>query len=351
MTDARRSSIGELAPVFDVLKKINSELDLPRLIGMILDTMIEFCNAMRGRLVLFEGGDFRTEVARDRAKKDLGPAELGLSRTVLQRVRDSGQTFRVRDAQRDVDVRSARSVTEQNLLSILCVPLVLKSRLLGAVYLDNPEMPDAFGDYEVQIAEVLTGHAAIALDNAMLHARSIHDALTLLYNHSHFERCLDVEIQRSRRSGRPCGLLILDLDDFKKINDTYGHEAGSDVLRGVAQLIGKSTRSMDSVARVEHEGTVVARYGGDEFEILLPEADAAGIVRVSERLLSQLAATRFPAGKHPIDVRCSIGGACHPRDADEARALILKADEALYAAKKAGKGRFVAWTGVPSRPA
>jgi GGDEF domain-containing protein len=262
---------------------------------------------------------------------------------VLNLVRETGKPVIADDARNDSRLGLVDSVRRQDLLSILCVPLRLKRRLIGAVYLDNTEVVGAFRAREIELAELLTDHAAVAIDNAFLHARAKHDALTNLFNHPHFEKTLEAEVGRSRRHGHPCGVLMMDVDNFKQINDTLGHEAGNEILRSVSRILASTLRSADFVARAgEHDNRpVVARYGGDEFEIILPETGREGVLRAAERILEAVRKETFRYNEKPLSLSLSIGAAVFPDDAPDARELCLKADEALYSAKRGGRNRVV----------
>jgi len=163
---------------------------------------------------------------------------------------------------------------------------------------------------------------------------SLQDGLTGLYNYREFHRRLAEEVQRSWRYGRPFSLLILDIDDFKVVNDTYGHLAGDEALRGFAALIRREVRPADEVAR----------YGGEEFAILLPETPGPGAFVMAERIRKII--TMHPIAITPtqtVALTVSVGVATYPQDAESEEKLIGAADQALYAAKNGGRNRVCQW--------
>ena len=161
---------------------------------------------------------------------------------------------------------------------------------------------------------------------------TITDELTGAFNQRHFRTALWQEIERSKRSQRPLCLLMMDLDNFKKINDSYGHELGNEVLKRVVSTIRKELRSVD----------ILARYGGDEIAVILPDTDANHGRSVAERGLRSLSQCSPPARAEALDIQVtlSIGGACYPREASGVEVLLEKADSALYQAKHAGRNRL-----------
>src|SRR6185295_10213893 len=186
---------------------------------------------------------------------------------------------------------------------------------------------------------------AIALDNALRVARaealSVTDDLTQLYNSRYLSQVLRRETKRASRSGRPLSLLFIDLDGFKAINDTHGHLYGSRALVEAAGVIRASARETD----------MVARFGGDEFALILPDTGSDGAVAVGERIRDRIAAHSCLQGDGlAIALTVSVGVATLPDVAASAEGLIQAADEAMYHVKEHGKnGIFVAGSGSEER--
>lgn len=180
----------------------------------------------------------------------------------------------------------------------------------------------------------------IEKDQAVLAELATRDALTGLLNRREFLRMLREEIDRSRRYGRPCSLLVLDIDHFKTVNDSWGHPAGDAVLRAVAHTILNATRPTDRAAR----------YGGEEFAVLLPETGVEGALALAERMRAAIAAKPAVIREdRSIEVTASIGLAAQPDDGQDAESLISCADKALYRAKECGRNTVVTFsTGATS---
>jgi two-component system cell cycle response regulator len=172
-------------------------------------------------------------------------------------------------------------------------------------------------------------------DNVQLSIEAaITDALTGLYNRRYMESHLGSLVEQAAARGKPIAVLVLDIDFFKAINDTYGHDAGDDVLREFAIRVRKSIRGID----------LACRYGGEEFVIVMPETDMAVAATVAERLRRRIAAEPFPIeqGSKSIEVTISIGLAALETAEDNAATVLKRADQALYRAKRDGRNRVVA---------
>jgi diguanylate cyclase (GGDEF)-like protein len=215
---------------------------------------------------------------------------------------------------------------------LVSFPLVIQSEAIGWVLVFDLG-GGSLETRDLSNLGILCSQIAIGLEKAMLYDRvqrlSITDGLTGLYVHRHFQACLDEELKRADRFKEPLGLIMLDIDHFKRFNDTYGHLTGDAVLRAVAAALKKGLGPSD----------LAARYGGEEFTLILPRMDkeAAGIR--AEAVRKAISEISIDHGGEALKVTVSLGVACFPGDAMTKKGLIELADQALYQSKKNGRDR------------
>jgi diguanylate cyclase (GGDEF)-like protein len=214
--------------------------------------------------------------------------------------------------------------------ALLMLPLVVKGETLGLVELSS-DRPLFLDERRRDLAGLMANEAAMALGNAQAYvtARSLadRDPLTGFFNHRYLHERLAEEILRAQRSREPLSVLMLDLDDFKLVNDALGHLFGDEILRWSADQIRTALRGSD----------IPTRYGGDEFAVILPATSAEQARHVGQRILDLLAEHAYRApGRGPVPVSASIGAAAFPQDGRTARELIEVADRALYRVKAGG---------------
>jgi diguanylate cyclase (GGDEF)-like protein len=174
-------------------------------------------------------------------------------------------------------------------------------------------------------------HDTLKKKNEELEMLSTTDSLTGLSNRRQLMEVLEKEARRNQRHQRPLSVLMLDVDRFKKLNDTHGHLAGDEVLRKLAWILKQEIRNVDHAAR----------YGGEEFLIMLPETNIDGASEVGERIRARIEQEKLAFDGTEVKVTASIGIACCPVEGEAAETLIGRADEALYKAKRAGRNRVV----------
>jgi diguanylate cyclase (GGDEF)-like protein len=260
-----------------------------------------------------------------------------------------------RPAQVRLDDAGLDPVARQQLVdweeqSSLMVPLVVGDAVVGTLEVSEAAYPRRFTDQEVQLCVALGEQAAVAIHNAQLYRRlqeqkttierqATTDGLTGLANHRHFWERLRDEVARARRYGHPLSLLMLDLDDFKSVNDRFGHLAGDRLLRAVGGVLREQVRKGVDLP---------ARYGGEEFALILPVTESTlddgttpdGALTTAERIRTAVAELRPQVGDAEwTGITVSIGIATLPIHADGAEELVGKADQALYEAKRLGKDR------------
>jgi diguanylate cyclase (GGDEF)-like protein len=220
--------------------------------------------------------------------------------------------------------------------SALAAPLRARGRRIGVLVLAPGEAVPFTAD-EVRLVELLAAVAAVALENARLYQEverlATVDPLTDLYNYRYFHRVLALEVARARRLTYPVGLLMGDLDRFKRVNDRHGHPKADEVLRAVARVAREQLRQTD----------VLARLGGEEFGVVLPNVGTQALGLVAEKLRVAVGAVRVPTGRgrSAVQVTMSLGGVSLPAGRVDAATLVELADRALLRAKHAGRDRVV----------
>ncbi len=220
--------------------------------------------------------------------------------------------------------------------SFLGVPLIVGDQVIGMLSVDNTQ-PNYYTSEHARLVTAFADQVAIAIQNARLFSQvqrlAITDELTGLYNYRHFFELAKNEFDRARRFGRPLSAVLLDLDHFKQVNDTYGHAIGNQVLRVVAERFRYSLREID----------ILGRYGGEEFAALLPETDLDGARNVTERLRRYVADHPVDTDRGPLAITISLGVATLGKGCTDLDMLLEHADRALYAAKQAGRNRVCVW--------
>jgi diguanylate cyclase (GGDEF)-like protein len=219
-------------------------------------------------------------------------------------------------------------------ISVALGSIASTQRAHGLITVGRPDRE--FTDDDRDVLRSFAAQTTLALENVELHfqvrRQAVTDELTGLANHGRFQELLTTEIEQVRRYEHPVGLIMLDIDDFKSVNDTYGHQQGDVVLKQVARVLRDSSREADAAAR----------YGGEEMALVLPHTDLEGSHAIAERVRTAIEALRVPRldGQGVLRVTASVGVASSA-DGDK-DSLISEADAALYAAKRSGKNRTVA---------
>jgi diguanylate cyclase (GGDEF)-like protein len=221
--------------------------------------------------------------------------------------------------------------------NIAIVPLAVANRLIGAIVADNIFTGTAVSDRDLGRMHSLCNLAALAIDRARLHAKTVAmaevDGLTGVYNRRYYEQELRRCLEAARRTGQLLAIIVFDLDHFKQVNDEHGHLVGDQMLQEVARLLVANVRQADKVAR----------YGGEEFVLLLSDTGPEAAQQVAEKLCQLVKATRLAGGK--LTGLTLSAGVAVTTGWDAPEELFDRADRALYQAKQHGRDQVVIWPG------
>ncbi|MBI5648860.1 MAG: diguanylate cyclase [Chloroflexi bacterium] len=313
---------------------MNSTLDLDQVLEQALINVGHVVPHDAANIVLLNGdGVFRVARARGYAGGLATIRELTIGTRVAHlKMIETKLPIVIDDVRRSANWNTLVPGTEQ-MRAYAGAPLCTRARVIGFLNLESAT-PGCFSPTHAERLQMFANLIAVAVENARLHAQirelSIVDELTGIYNRRGLFQFGEREISRALRYARPFAALMLDLDGFKRVNDTFGHRAGDAVLRDVAQRCRENVRTID----------VVARYGGEEFVVLLPETDVHSAQLVAERLRQAIADVEFPIHlperECAVHLTASFGVAGMHAQLLNLSALIDTADHAQYRAKKVG---------------
>ncbi len=326
----------------DVYHEVLAEQSLDALLVRIADTVGDLIPSL-DTLTIYEADETKC-VLKPVLVRDVYADEI-MSTTISFSEGITGWATRHREAvlcnQAHLDPR-VRTVpgTPLEPEALICVPLIARGVIKGALNIYREGDAVAFSETEFEIAKRFGDAAALALDNAEIRERLEHqartDSLTGLFNHSVFYERLLQSLQESSRTHRPLAVLMLDIDDFKHVNDVHGHAVGDELLRFLAEALRAIVRPED----------VICRLGGEEFAVVMDSCGGEDAVRVAERVQSRLAEVDFPGiGRMTVSVGLSLG----PEHAMNPRELAACAEAAMMTAKVQGKNQVVLYSEVGAR--
>lgn len=314
----------EREKIIKILNDLISQQDYEHLLEKIVSATTELLKTDRTTLFIFDGEKLVSKVAEGIDRELSLPLGEGIAgQCAIER-----KILVIDKVTEKTNIR--KLVKNYEIKNLICAPVIYKRKLLGVIESFNKN--SGFTAKDRHLIAYIADAVAIALNNVQsfmaLERLSIIDPLTQLYNRSFFVRNLEKEIMRLNRYGGNLAIMFIDLDDFKKLNDTYGHTVGDIVLKEFANLIKTTLRDID----------IAARFGGEEFVIMLPNTEKEGAYATAKRLQDRIANTILAGHK----ISASIGIATYFKGLT-AKSLIERADKAMYRVKKTQKGSIIFW--------
>jgi diguanylate cyclase (GGDEF)-like protein len=318
----------------DTFHDVLAEQSLESLLERIADTLHELMP--HDSITIYEADEVRRVLkpvlARDKWAEEILDRSLEFGEGITGWAAEHREPVFAPQAHLDPRVKFVPGTPEDEVEALISVPLIARDSLKGALNIYRLGDDANFSDDEFELVKRFADAAALALDNAQIRARlelqAQTDSLTGLFNHRYFHERLRAELQRASRAHDSVAVLMLDIDDFKRINDVHGHGAGDEILRQLAEALQTAVRGSD----------VVCRLGGEEFAIILPACDEVAALELAERVTATIEEVDFESAGR---ITLSIGLAQGPRHAMNPRELIACAEAAMMTAKARGKNAIV----------
>ncbi len=333
-----------LETIVEITSLTSSILDAKEILFLIVRKISEIIPVTRCSIIrIDDGADEAVVVA---SFEDSGIRDIRLTLSKYPEIREaltSRKPVVIKDVEQDPLMDDIREILSPlGIRAIVVLPIMFRQEVIGTLFLRTSRTDREFSDEEISLCQAVANASSNALYNAFLFERieqekhklerlAITDFLTGLYNIRYFYHRLEQEFVRAKRYEIPLACLMMDIDHFKKINDTYGHRKGDMILREFSATLKNNVRASD----------ILARYGGEEFIVLLPQTDLAGGKAEGERLRQVIKKHRFKSMKRRTGITMSAGMSVFPHDKiTSSDDLITFADEALFRAKNRGRDRL-----------
>ncbi|RMD92858.1 MAG: GGDEF domain-containing protein [Calditrichaeota bacterium] len=331
----------EIYSLYQIASTLSGKMDMNSMLRVLENLFKNSFRIHKYAFILMHGNSQKPELLRafGFSRKTLKAIESAYSRNLFAEILEAKKSYYIDDTVSKRDADAIDHGFDKLKGSLLFVPVLgEKDELLAVIHLYR-DLPFGFSESEIQILERLGRQIGQVMQKILLYQHtkelSITDELTKIFNRRYFNQRFEREMQRAIRYNRPLCIIMADIDHFKSLNDTYGHFYGDEILKTVASILETNLRKAD----------ILARFGGEEFVIILPEIDKSHGYTVAEKLRQAIESHPFEKGSPQNDNRItiSLGLAAYPQDALMGEELLEIADKALYLAKSKGRNRVATY--------